>query len=137
MLKKMEIKEREKDEAVAFRPKAKTKRVAGTKSSAGGAGGAGSASGAELGRVSAPLGFLLHSENSLTRPKATILALGTPKPSKAIEGSGCESIPSCPTFGAAGAWDDRSGPSTTRELRKRTFQKPAYCGYSTDGLGDG
>ena len=29
-------------------------------------------------RGSAPLGFLLHSENSLTEPEATILALGTP-----------------------------------------------------------
>ena len=46
LLKKMEIKEREKDEAVAFRAKAKTKRVTGTRSSAGGAG---SASRAELG----------------------------------------------------------------------------------------
>ena len=46
LLKKMEIKEREKDKAVAFRAKAKTKRVTGTRSSAGGAG---SASGAAQG----------------------------------------------------------------------------------------
>ena len=55
------------------------------------------------GRGSASLGFLLHSENSLTKLKATKLALDAPKPSKAIEGSDCESTPACLTFGAAGA----------------------------------
>ena len=89
------------------------------------------------GRVSAPLRLLLHSENSLTKLKATILALGTPKPSKAIKGSDCESIPSFPTLGAAGAHGGCSGPFTTREPRKRTFQKPVYCGYSTGELVDG
>ena len=82
------------------------------------------------GRGSALLGILLHSENPHTKPKTAIFALDTPKPSEAIEGSDCESTPSCPTLGAAGAQDDCSGPSTTRGLRKRTFQKPAYCGYS-------
>ena len=88
-------------------------------------------------RGSAPLGFLLHSENSLTEPEATILALGTPRPSEAIEGSDCVPTPSSPTLGAAGAQDDFSGPSTTRGLRKRTFQKPVYFGYSTGELEDG
>ena len=46
LLKKMKIKERQKDEAVAFRAKAKTKRVTGIRSSAGGTG---SASGAAQG----------------------------------------------------------------------------------------
>ena len=67
------------------------------------------------GRGSAPLGILLHSENSLTKPKTTILALDAPKPSEAIEGSDCKSTPSCPTLEAAGAQDDCSGPSTTRD----------------------
>ena len=89
------------------------------------------------GRGSALLGILLHSENSLTKPKTTILALDTLKPSEAIEGSDCESTPRYPAFGAAGAQDDCLGPSTTRELRKRTFQKPAYCGYYTDELENG
>ena len=88
-------------------------------------------------RGSAALGFLLHSKNSLTQPKAIILTLDTPKPSEAIEGSDCAPTPPCPSLGAAGAQDDCSGPSTTRELKKRTFQKPAYCGYSTDELEDG
>ena len=57
--------------------------------------------------------------------------------SEATEGSGSESIPSSPTFGAAGAQDDRPGPSTTRALRKRAFQKPVYSGYATDELEDG
>ena len=119
---------------MASRAKAKTERVASTRS---GAGGAVSALIAAQGTGSAPLGFLLYSENSLTNPKTTILALDTPKPSKAIEGSDCESTPSYPTFGAAGAQDDCSGPCTTRELRKRAFQKSVYCGYSTDELEDG
>ena len=89
------------------------------------------------GRGSALLGILLHSENSLTKPKTAIFALGTPKPSEAIEGSDCESTPCYPALGAAGAQDDCSGPSTTRGLRKLTFQKPVYCGYSTDELEDG
>ena len=80
---------------------------------------------------------LLHSENSLTEPEVTILALDTPKSSGAIEGLDCVSTPSCPTLGAAGAQDDYSRLSTTRELRKLTFQKPAYCGNSTDELDDG
>ena len=88
-------------------------------------------------RGSAPLGFLLHSENSLTEPEATILALDIPKPSEVAEGSDCVFTPSCLTLGAAGAQNDCSGPSTTRELKKRTFQKPMYFGYSTDGLEDG
>ena len=89
------------------------------------------------GRGSAPLGILLHSENSLTKPKTTILALDTPKLSEAIEGSDCESTPCYPALGVAGTQDDCSGPSTTRGLRMRTFQKPAYCGYSTDELENG
>ena len=74
------------------------------------------------GRGSALLGILLHSENSLAKPKTTILALDTPKPSEAIKGSDCESTPCCPALGAAGAQDDCLGPSTTRGLRKRTFR---------------
>ena len=131
LLKKMEIKEREKNEAVTSRAKAKTKRVTSIRS---GAGGAVSASGvAQRAGVCSTRNFTT-SENSLTKPKATILALDTPKPSETIEGSNCESTPSCPALGAAGAQDDCSGPSTTRGLRKRTFQKPVYCGYSTDEL---
>ena len=133
LLKKMEIKEREKNEAVTSRAKAKTKRVTSTRS---GAGGAVSASGvAQRAGVCSTRNFTT-SENSLTKPKATILALDTPKPSETIEGSDCESTPSCLALGAAGAQDDCSGPSTTRGLRKWTFQKPVYCGYSTDGLED-
>ena len=82
----------------------------------------------------APLGFLLHSENSLTEPEATVLALDIPKLSGAIEGSDSVPTPSCLTSGAVGAQGDCSGPSTTRELRMRAFQEPAYCDYSTDEL---
>ena len=89
------------------------------------------------GRGSAPLGFLLHPENSLTGPEAAILALDIPKPSEAIEGSGCMFTPSCQALGAVGAQDDFSGPSATRELRKWGFQKPAYFGYSTGESEDG
>ena len=113
------------------RAKAKTKRVTSTRS---GAGGAVSASGVAQRAGSALLGILLHSENSLTKPKDTILALDTPKTSETIEGSDCESTPSCLALGVAGAQDDCSGTSTTRGLRKRTFHKPVYCGYSTDEL---
>ena len=74
-LKKMEIKEREKDEAVASRAKAKTRRVTGTRKSVDSAV---SASGVAQETRSASLGFLLHSENSLTEMEATILALNTP-----------------------------------------------------------
>ena len=50
-------------------------------------------------RVSAPLGFLLPSKNSLTQLEATILALNTPKPSEAIKDSDYVSIPSCRLWG--------------------------------------
>ena len=46
LLKKMETKEREKDEVVTSRAKTKTKRVTGTRTGAGGTSGAVSASGA-------------------------------------------------------------------------------------------
>ena len=134
MLKEMEISEREKDEAVASRAKAKTKRVTGTRTSAGSAV---SASGAAQETKVCSTSFLLHSENSLTELETTILALDTPWPSKAIESLDCVPTPSCPTLRAAGAQDDCSGPSTNRELRKRAFQKPVYCGYSADELEDG
>ena len=114
---------------MASRAKAKTKRVTGTRASAGGTV---SASGAAQEMKVCSTSFLLHSENSLTEPEVTILALDTPKSSGAIEGLGCVSTPSCPTLGAAGAQDDCSRPSTTRELRKLTFQKPVYCGNFTD-----
>ena len=61
----------------------------------------------------------------------------SPKPTEGIEDSDYESTPSCPTFGAAGAQDGNPGPSTTRALRKRTFQKPVYSGYATNELEDG
>ena len=88
-------------------------------------------------RRSALLGFLPHSENSLSKPKATILVPDSPKSSQAIEGSDCEFTPSCPAFGAAGAQDGLPGPSIYRALRKRAFQKPAYSGYATDEFDDG
>ena len=123
-----------KNEAVASQAKAKTKRVTGTRASAGGTV---SALGTEQGVKVCFTSFLPHSENSLTQSEVTILALDTPKLSGAIEGLECVFTPSCPTLGAAGAQDDCSGPSTTRELRKLTFQKPVYCGNSTDELEDG
>ena len=101
------------------------------------AGGTVSASGAAQETKVYSTSFLLHSENSLTEPEVTILALDTPKSTGAIEGLGCVSSLSYPTLGAAGAQDDCSGPSTSRELRKLTFQKPVYCGNSTDELEDG
>ena len=116
------------------RAKVKTKRVTGTRASAGGTV---SASGAAQETKVCSTSFLLHSENSLTKPEVTILALDTPKSGGAIEGLDCVSTPSYPTLGAAGAQDDCLGPSTTRELRKLTFQKPVYCGNSTDELEDG
>ena len=119
---------------MASRAKAKTKRVTGTRASAGGTV---SASGAAQKTKVYSTSFLLHSENSLTEPEVTILALDTPKSSGAIEDLGCVSTPSCPTLGASGAQDDCAGPSTTRKLRKLTFQKPVYCGNSTDELEDG
>ena len=119
---------------MASRAKVKTKRVAGTRASAGGTV---STSGAAQETKVCSTSFLLHSENSLTEPEVTILAPDTAKSSGAIEGLDCVSTPSCPTLEASGALDDCSGPSTTRELRKLTFQKPVYCGNSTDGLEDG
>ena len=108
--------------------------MTGTRASAGGTVSASGA--ARKTKVYSTL-FLLHSENSLTEPGVTILALDTPKSSGAIEGLDCMSTPSYPTLGAAGAQDDCSGPSTSRKLRKLTFQKPVYCGNSTDGSEDG
>ena len=75
LLKEMEINEREKDEAVAPRAKAKTKRATGTRTSAGSAV---SASGAAQEMRVCSTSLLLHSENSPTEPEATILALDTP-----------------------------------------------------------
>ena len=49
------------------------------------------------------LGFILHSENSLTKPKATIPAPDGPKSSEVTEGLDYESTPSCPDFKTAGA----------------------------------
>ena len=109
---------------MASRAKVKAKRVTGTRASAGGTV---SASGAAQGTKVCSTSFLLHSENSLTELEATILVLDTPKSSEAIEGLDCVSTPSCPTLGAAGAQYDCSGPSTTRELRKLTFQKPVVA----------
>ena len=109
-------------------------RVTGTRASTGSTV---SASGVVQETKVCSTSFLLHSENSLTEPEVTILALDTPKSSGAIEGFDCVSTPSCPTLGAAGAQDDCPGPSTTRERRKLTFQKPAYCDNSTDRLEDG
>ena len=109
-------------------------RVTGTRASAAGTV---SALGAEQETKVCFTSFLLHSENLLTELEATILALDTPKPSGAIEGLDCVSTPPCPTLGADGAQNDCSRPSTTRELRKLTFQKPVYCGNSTDESGDG
>ena len=88
-------------------------------------------------RRSALLRFLLHSENLLTKAKATTPVLDNPMPSDAIEGFDYEPTPSCSTFGASGAQFGCPGPSTARALRKRTFQKPVYSGYSTDELEDG
>ena len=119
---------------MASRAEAKTKRVTGTRASAGGTV---SASGAAQEMKVCSASFLLYSENSLTEPEVTILALDTPKSSGAIEGLDCVSTPSCPTLGAAGAQDDCSGPSTTRELRKLAFRKPVYCGNFTDESEDG
>ena len=119
---------------MASRAKAKIERVTGTRASAGSTV---SASGAAQETKVCPTLFLLHSENSLTEPEVTILALDTPKSSGAIEGLDCVPTPSCSTLGAAGVQDDCSGPSTTRELRKLTFQKPVYCGNSTDESEDG
>ena len=119
---------------MASQAKAKTKRVTGTRASAGGA--VSTSGAAQETKVCSTL-FLLHSGGSLTEPEVTILALDTPKSSGAIEGLDCVSTPSRPTLGASGAQDDCSGPSTTRELRKLTLQKPVYCGNSTDELGGG
>ena len=119
---------------MASQAKAKTKRVTGTRASAGGTV---SALEAEQEMKVYFTSFLLHSKNSLTQSEATILTLDTPKLSRAIKGLECVSTPSCPTLGAARAQDDCSGPSTTRELRKLTFQKLVYCGNSTDELEDG
>ena len=88
-------------------------------------------------RRSTLLRFLLHSENLLIKLKATTLVPDSPKSSEAIEGSDYEPTPSCPTFGAAGAQDGSPELSTTRALRKCTFQKPVYSGYATDELEDG
>ena len=71
----MEINEREKDEAAASRVRAKTKRVTGTSTSAGGAV---SVSGAVQEMKVCSTSFLLHSESSPTEPETTILALDTP-----------------------------------------------------------
>ena len=65
-------------------------------------------------RRSALLGFLLYSENSLSKPKATILVPDSPKSSEAMEGSGYGSTPSCPGIGAAGAQDGLPEPSIPR-----------------------
>ena len=86
---------------------------------------------------SALLRFVQRSENSLTKSKATTPIPDSPMPRGAIEGSDYESTPSCSTFGAAGAQVGCPGPSTTRVLRKRTFQKPVYSGYAVDELEDG
>ena len=56
-------------------------------------------------RRPALLRFLLHSENSLTKPKAALLVPDSPKSSETIEGSGYESTPASPCFGAAAAQD--------------------------------
>ena len=72
---KMEINEQEKDEAVASRAQTKTKIAAGTRASVGGAV---SASGVVQEMKVCSTQFLLHSENSLTKPEATILALSIP-----------------------------------------------------------
>ena len=133
-MKRMEINGRENDEAVSSRAKEKSKRVTGIRTSAGGA--VSTLGAAQEMRICFAW-ILLHSKNSLTELEAPILALDTPKPSEAIKGSDYVSTPSYLTLGAAGAQDDCSGPSTTRELRKQTFQKPVYCGYSTDELEDG
>ena len=114
---------------MAYRAKAKSKRVASTRASADGTI---SASGAAQEPKVYSTSFLLHSENSLTEPEVTILALDTPKSSGGIKGLDSVSTPFCPTLGAAGAQDDCSGPSTTRELRKLTLQKPVYCVNSTN-----
>ena len=68
---------------------------------------------------------------------ATILVLGSPKSSEAIEGSDHGSTPNRPTFGAAGAQGGSPGPSTTRALRERGIRKPVYSGYASDELEDG
>ena len=75
--------------------------------------------------MSALLRFLLQSENSLIKPKATILIL---KSSGATKGSDYEFAPSSPAFGAAEAQDGLHRHSTTRVLRGRTFsaQWPCY-----------
>ena len=49
------------------------------------------------------LGFILHSESSLTKPKATVPAPDGPKSSEVTEGLDYESTPSCPDFKTAGA----------------------------------
>ena len=85
---------------------------------------------------SALLRFLLHSENSLTKPKATFLIPNSPMSCEATESSDYESTPSCLTFGSVGTQDDRPGASTTRALRKCAFQKPVYSDYATDELED-
>ena len=86
---------------------------------------------------SALLRFLLHSENSLTKPEATILTPDSTMSSEATKGSDYEPTPSCLTFGAVGTQDDCPGPSTTRVSREHAFQKLVYSGYATDELEDG
>ena len=88
-------------------------------------------------RRSAQFGFLLHSENSLSKPKASIRVLDSPKSSGGVEVSDCELAPSCAAFGAAGAQNGLPGPSIPRALRKRTFLKPVHSGYATDEFDDG
>ena len=60
---------------MASRAQTKTKRATGTRTSAGGTL---SASGVVQEMKVCSNRFLLHSENSLTKPEATILALSTP-----------------------------------------------------------
>ena len=129
LLKQMEMEEREKDEAAAERAKAKAKRAGGTrKGTDSTARASGTAQKAKLCFTQ----FLLRSENSLTKPKATTPVPDSPMSNDTIEGSNYEPTASCSTFEAAEAQVDCRRPSTTRALRKRTFQKPVYSGFATD-----
>ena len=130
----MEMEKREKDEAVAAEPKQRLREwLAQGKVPAA----APMLRKRHRKRRSALLGFLLHSENSLSKPKASIHVLDSPKSSGDVEVSDCEFAPSCPAFGAAGAQNGLPGPSIPRALRKRTFQKPVHSGYATDEFDDG
>ena len=100
LLKQMEMKEREKDEAVAERAKGNAERATGTRR---GTGSISRASGTAQKAKVCLTQIFARSENSLTKPKATTPVPDSPMPSDAIGGSDYESTPSCSNF-----WSSRS-----------------------------